>query len=976
MFDGGVAMSFIHLHVHSNFSFKDSTLSVEDIALSAQRLGMPAVAITDHDNLCGAVRFYGKAKEVGVKPIIGVELETTEGHLTLLAENYEGYGELCQVVSRRHLEGVPVSPEYLAGCKSIIVLSGCDKSGLVRALSGERPGAFATRYKEMFGDCYYIELQNHHLDGDRQKVRSLRNMALKYDIPIVGTNDVHFQGHCDWLRRDILAAMKENVNVTVPKKAGLPNSEYGFKSSAVMCDLFNDYVDSILNTAVIADRCNVKFPEEFRFPRFPLPDGRTAGEFLRSLCLESLERVYSSETREAAHKRLDHELSIIDLMGFNDYFLVVWDIVSYARKRGIRFAGRGSAADSLVSFLLGVTHVDPIHYNLLFERFLNPERKGMPDVDIDFDSNRRDEVIDYIFWRYGKDMVAMVCTVNTINARSGVREVAKALGYDAEQQSSISKKLPHCRADKIETAIEVLPELQGEFTGQEETRTVFRYAASFSDFPRHLGVHNGGVIIADQSLSTLTPLQYATKGVIISQHDKDDVEKLGLVKMDLLGLKMLSIIEDTQALVRQNGQQLDIDNIPSDDAATYALLRSTDTVGLFQLESPGMRELLGRLQPTEFEDIIANISLFRPGPMQGEMIAPYIARRHGREQFDYMHSLLEPALKDTYGVIIYQEQVLQIGHLLAGFTLGQADLLRRAMTKNRSAEEMAMIREQFITGAKRKGVAEKDAAKVFEKVAGFAAYGFNKAHAASFGWIAYQSAYLKAHHPVEFLCATLNNQPCGFYPPQVIAWEAKRLGIPVLPPDICRGDWDCTLEDGGIRIGLKYVIGMSTSAWARIKENRESDWEGNLLDGVPDKIVANLARVGAIPGTGCADRGNRANAEFAVLGMTVSDHPLALMPVKYTSSRVVEETKRNGEQVSVAGIVISRQTPPTRSGRRIIFLTMQDDTGLVDVTVFPDIQDKYAKTIYRSSLLKVDGVVRKTGVRGFSVTAQRVFAIA
>ncbi|CUH97210.1 hypothetical protein P22_3337 [Propionispora sp. 2/2-37] len=969
-------MSFIHLHVHSNFSFKDSTLSVSDLVDSAKRLEMPAVALTDHNNLCGAVRFYYSARNAGIKPIIGAELDTVEGHLTLLAENYEGYSELCRVISRFNLESASIIPERdLAGLRNIIVLSGCDKSGLVRALKGERPRQFAARYKEMFGDRYYIELQHHHLEGDRQKIRSLCNLALKCDIPSVVTNNVHFQGHYDWMRHDILAAMKENVNVAAAKKTGLPNSEYGFKSSAAMCDLFNDYIDSILNTAAIAERCNIEFPEQFRFPRFPLPEGKTAKEELRLLCEVSLVQLYSPADKNAALRRLEHELAIIDLMGFNDYFLMVWDIVSFARKRGIRFAGRGSAADSLVSYLLGVTHVDPLRYNLLFERFLNPERKGMPDVDIDFDSNRRDEVIDYLFRRYGKDMVAMVCTVNTINARSGVREVAKALGYDADQQSAISKKLPHCGADKIVPVIEQLPELKGEFTGKEHTGTIFRYAESFADFPRHLGVHNGGVIIAERPLSQLTPLQYATKGVIISQHDKDDVEKLGLVKMDLLGLKMLSIIEDTQAMVRQNGGELDIDRIPADDEATYVLLRSTDTVGVFQLESPGMRELLGRLQPTEFEDIIANISLFRPGPMQGEMIAPYIARRHGRAQCDYMHPFLEPALKDTYGVIIYQEQVLQIGHFLAGFTLGQADLLRRAMTKNRSTEEMALIREQFITGAKGKGVSEKDAAKVFEKVAGFAAYGFNKAHAASFGWIAYQSAYLKAHYPREFFCATLNNHPCGFYPPQVIVWEAKRLGIPVYPPDICRGSWDCTMEGDGIRVGLKYVAGMSSSTWDRIQENRGKDWAGNLLDGISEKIIMDLSRIGAIPGTGCSNPAKRANAEIAVLGMTVSDHPLTLMPVSYTPSRTIEETKRNGERVSAAGIVISRQTPPTRSGKRIIFLTLQDDTGLTDVTVFPNIQDKYAKTIYQSNLLKIDGVVRKTGVRGFSITAQRVSAI-
>jgi len=466
------------------------------------------------------------------------------------------------------------------------------------------------------------------------------------------------------------------------------------------------------------------------------------------------------------------------------------------------------ALDSIASrYGIPMVATNNVHYlkaSDYLSRFLNPERKGMPDIDIDFDSNRRDEVINYIYAKYEKDMVAMVCTVNTMGARSAVREISKAFGLNTEQQSEISKRLPYCGADQIETAIDSLPELLGAFKDKPYYSTIFHYAKQFADFPRHLGIHNGGVIVADRPLNHFTPLQYATKGIVICQHDKDDVEKLGLVKMDLLGLKMLSIITDTVSSLAARGIHCDIDTIPDDDEAAYALLRTARTIGVFQLESPGMRELLGRLQPTRFEDVIANISLFRTGPMQGLMISPFIARRHGREKFDYMHPLLEPALRDTYGVIVHQEQVLRIGHLLAGFSLGQADLLRRAMTKHRSPEEMAAIREQFISGYLNNGVDRATAELVYSKVAGFAAYGFNKAHAASFGWIAYQSTYLKAYYPREFLCATLNNYPCGFYPPWIIAWEAKRMGIGVLAPSLDSQE-TCSVEGEAIRLGFNYL---------------------------------------------------------------------------------------------------------------------------------------------------------------------------
>lgn len=961
-------MSFVHLHVHSNFSFKQSTISIDDLLRATKAYDMPSVGLTDYNNICGAVRFYYAAKEAGIKPLIGVEVSTSEGTVVLLAINESGYSELCLLLTTIHLErGGVCCFEDIIKYHNLILLSNCANTQQI------------LRYKEAFGSRYYIELQNHKLPGAGKSMAHLAHIALMYNVKIVATNDAHYLKASHYRTIDMLQAMGQNLMLNSGKRIAMTNTEQFFKSPQTMKKLFADFPEAITNTIEIAERCNVKLTEQFRFPIYSgLPKEHTSKSYLRNLCIQVLLQVYP-DTAEAM-KRLNHELTIIDMMGFNDYFLAMWDIVRFAKKTGVRCTGRGSAANSLVSYLLDITHVDPIKYNLLFERFLNPERKGMPDIDIDLDSNRRDEVINYVYERYGKDRVAMVCTFNTMGARSAVREVAKTLGYNREEQSAISKCLPwHLSADKIEMALETLPELRGEFDGHPETEKIFNYAAQFAEFPRHLGTHNGGVVIADDTLSKYTPLQNAAKGIVICQHDKDDVEKLGLVKMDLLGLKMLSNITDTLALLKKQEIELDIDRIPLDDEKVYEMLRTTKTVGLFQIESPGQRELLGRLQPTQFDDIIAEISLFRPGPMQGEMIQPFIDRRHGRQPVDYMHPKLEPALKDTYGILVYQEQVLMIANLLAGFSLGQADLLRRAMTKNRTKSEMEAIREQFIMGCLRNDVDIKTASYVFDKVKGFAAYGFNKAHAASFGWVTYQSAYLKTHHPREFFCATLNNYPCGFYPQQVIAWEAKRLGIPVYLPDANFSAWDYTVENNGIRIGLKQVAGFTQERYItlfteRLKYPFSSSYELRQRTRFSEEVVASLLCAGAFRKEICQARKKQLLNELNTMGLTVTGHPLEVFPVQYTSSVDAEKLSHNAA-VEVAGIIVSRQTPPVKSGKRIVFLTLQDSTGLVDVTVFPDAQEKFANAVYQSYLIKVKGTLRKTGV-WYSVIAKEIYKIA
>lgn len=968
-------MSFIHLHTHSNFSFKDSSLQIEDIVESAKNYSMPAVALTDHNNLCGAVRFYYAAKEVGIKPIIGVEVHTLTGHLTLLAINDEGYGDLCQVVSRIHLQkNRPLQIEELNFYKNILVLSGCDNGELVGSISSHSVKTTMQKYKDIFGDRYYVELQNHRLPGDRQKISSLFSMASLLDITCVATNNAHFLQPSHYIIRDLLNSMEENTPVFEQRKKHMPNNEYYFKSRLEIESIFAGWEIALDNTLLIAERCQATLPYQLRFPVFSNPSGVTSKDYLKGHCLEGIMKIYGSKNSEKALRRLDHELNIIDIMGFNDYFLVVWDIVRFAKERGIRCSGRGSAADSLVSYLLGITNVDPLEHDLLFERFLNPERKGMPDIDLDLDSNRRYEVLNYVYEKYGSDKVAMVCEVNTINARSVVREVAKALSLDEEKNSS--KLLPHCRADKVKDIIERLPELKGEFSGRPQWGAIINYAKHLAGFPRHLGTHNGGIVITNESLCRITPLQYSGKGIIICQHDKDDVEKLGLVKIDLLGLKILSVIEDTIRLLNEQEILLAIDNISKDDKATYELLRSTKTIGVFQLESPGMRELLGRIQPTNFEDIIANISLFRPGPMQADMITPYIDRRHGQEEVSYFHPSLETVLKDSYGIIVYQEQVLKIAHVLAGFTLGQADLLRRAMTKERSVEEMISLREQFVQGCLKNNVKKETANLVFDKLASFAAYGFNKAHGASFGWLAYQTAYLKAHHPKEFLCSLLNNYPCGFYNLQVLVWEAKRLSISVYPPNINHSQWNSIIHKRGILLGLKLVNQLGEYDWQKInfeRDRRPFSSENNFTERLnPSEIVReNLHLAGVFPEQSHRSLSEKVRGELQSLNFSLSAHPLDFSKLSYTTSRMAEKLP-HGYSVTMAGIIISRQTPPTKSGRRIIFLTLHDQTGLIDVTIFPDIQEQYAKTIYSSWIIKVKGNVRKTGKAGFTLIAQEI----
>ena len=1006
---------FVHLHVHSHFSFKEALPSPQALAEQTAKLGMGSIALTDHNTLAGAIRFYTACQQAGIKPIVGCEVDLRNGgSLVLLCRDMTGYSNLCNLLTAVNM----ASPEgpFAVSPRELLPFS----RGLICLLTeASLPGEDIGTLKSMFDDSLYVELCNPLTREGQAALRRQAALAEQLNLPTVVTNNVHFLLPEDHAAREILLAIGENRQVLGESPHSQANSELHLKSAEAMRRLFPDYAEALARTVAIAAKCNLELPlGRFHFPYFIPPPGKDSSSYLSQLCYEGMAAFYRG--RETPAKRLEYELKVINDLGFAEYFLVVWDIVSFARREGIRHSCRGSAAGSLVSYVLGLTAVDPVEHDLLFERFLNPERKGMPDIDMDFDSARRDEVLAYVYERYQADRVAMVGTVNTFNARSAVRDVSKCLGFSNTEIDRIARFIPHTSAGRLNQAIDELPELK-HFPRGDKYRRLLNLCTAIDECPRHLSVHAGGVVISRDKLTDLVPLQWSAKGVVITQYDKDDLETLGLVKMDLLGLRILSAIEDTVRALAKNGVNLDIAKVPLDDGKTYALLQSTRTVGVFQLESPGMRELLGRLQPSVFADVMANIALFRPGPMQANMIAPFLARRHGLETPDYAHPCLIPVLEETYGVIVFQEQVLQVAAHMGKFSLGQGDILRRTMTKDCPPQRMQELESAFVQGAASQGVSEEAARRVFGQLSAFAAYGFNKAHAATFGLIAYHTAYLKAHFPAHFYAGLLNHQPMGFYPANTVLHDARNMGLKILPPCLFDGDYAWRAEDSSVRMGLKDISGMNQEHYEAVVSAR-----GHTLRNMPDmlrkmplpkKLWQNLVDCGALDDYGrrqelirLLDSHNWARAtrkqdqcsfldadapqkndppaqaqpsmmerlhgEFRSTGMCYSSHPMQSAQRLLPKHQVTESCDlpycADGQRVKVAGLVVSRQTPPTRSKQRVIFLTLEDCSGLVDVAVFASAQKTCAQAALSGGLLLVEGTLRKTGARGISVTASNV----
>ncbi len=776
-------------------------------------------------------------------------------HLVLLARDYKGWSNLCRIISAAHLEhpGEPPVARLATLAEHgghLVALSGCRRGEIwSRLLAGDKAGAraAASMFHELFGRDFFVELQHELLPDSGSSLRALDLLAHELRLPTVATNDVHYTVKADAGLHDVLAA--EAANQPLPNPLGRRNAELYLKSPAQMRRLFQRYPEAYANAARIAERCNLDLGlGRLLFPAYPLPPGETAFSLLWKRCFKGAEQRYQPLTAEVT-ARLERELKVVEELGFAEYFLAVHDIVEFARGRGIYYSGRGSAGNSIVSYVLRVTDADPIAHGLLFERFLNPARREMPDVDIDFCSARRDEVIQYIYERFGHDKVAMVATVNTVRAPSAVRIVSRAFGFTPEETNGLSKRVPWGSAAKLGEMLAERPELADHQFQDPHYRRLVHVAERLDGFPAHLGTHLGGFILSRDPLTDRVPLQWAAKGVVVAQFDKDDVETLGLVKMDILALKMHSAIaEAVRRIEARTGEKVSAWELPRDDPEVYRLIRSARTVGLFQLESSGQRNLATRLQQRDFEDVIAAISLFRPGPLQADMIAPFIRRRHGREPVTVPHPAMERILRRTYGVIVYQEQVIEVAAAVAGFSLAEGDMLRRAMTHERSLEEMDEIGRTFVEKAAARGVDQAAADEVFRQLRGFAAYGFNKAHAACFAIVCNASAWLKAHYPAEFFCGILNNQPMGFYSPRVVLNDARRFGLRVRPLDVnLSGEWFEVEDDGrALRVGLGYVKEMSAAARRAIVEGRGGHGRSRVGEGVGGTVVgAGLRRAGS-----------------------------------------------------------------------------------------------------------------------------------
>lgn len=997
---------FVHLHVHSPFSFLDGAGCIERLVQAAAACGMPALALTDHGGVSGAVRFTRACNAAGIKPLLGAEV-TEEGgyHLVLLADGPEGYANLCRLLTRAHLDhprGTPrVTQAVLAACSEhLYALSGC-RRGRVPALILRRRyrDAYqaALTYRRIFGARFHIELIQDFLPGNLMLNRSLRELAARLKLSVVATNNVHYVAKEDFPVYDLLTCIRLGITLEDAHPARRLNAENYLKTPAAMRALFKDCPEACENTVRLAEACRPALPQGTGVsPRFPIPAGEAPTQLLQRLVEAGARERYGHLT-PAVRERLAYELEVIMRLGFADYFLIAWDVVRYARARGIRCAGRGSAADSVVAYCLGLTEVDPLARGLLFERFLNPERPTKPDIDIDFDARRREEVAGYLYTRYGAEHVAGVATYQTFQARSALRGLGKAMGLPVAELDLLIRRMPHVRADAIETALEHFPELRAGAFRHPRYRQLYRFCAAVAGFPRHLGTHLGGLVLAGVPLVRVTPLMRAAKGVVITPFDKDDVEDLGLFKLDLLSLRALSAVEDTVQIIKKEAPAFDDDRLPLDDGATYAMLQRGETVGVFQLESPAQRALQPRLRASGIEDVIASVALIRPGPVKGNMVEPYLARRHGREPVSYPHPALEPVLKKTYGVLLFQEQVIALAAAVAGFSYGEADQLRRALGKSRTAREVQDLGEAFVRRAVARGVEESVARRVFAWVEGYAGYGFCEAHAAAFGLTAYKTAYLACHYPAVYFAALLNNQPMGYYPPQTLAVVARSRGVAILPPDINKSGEAFTVEGNAIRVPLSRVRGMRRHTLRAILKAREEgpftsfanfiarvkierDTLVNLiLCGAFDALNPNrralLARLqGGGPETTLFAAEEEAwpdfscevkrQMEYAVLGMDVNGHFMAHLRARlraqgYTDTAAVKELPE-GTRVRIAGLPIRPHRPPTRSGRTVVFFTLEDEYGLADVTVFEDCYHRTGWVLFACPApVEVDGVVSR-----------------
>src|SRR5216110_325060 len=896
--------SFVHLHLHTEYSLLDGAVRMRELMNEAVKMKMPAVAITDHGNLFGAIDFYQCAKAAGIKPIIGCEAYITSGsykekpsresnfHFTLLAENETGYRNLVKLISAAHLDGFYYRPRIDKGllaahADGLIGLSGCLASEINSALQVdniEKAQGLTAEYRDIFGPKnFFIELHDHGIADQKKCNAHLPKFAREFGLGLVAANDVHFLRRSDHKAHDILLCINTATKIEDEQRMRYEPELY-FKSPAEMREIFRDFPEAITNTLEIAGRCNLEI--EFgksKYPEYPVPAGKTREGYLRELCYKGLHERYGERAANDQEliTRLDYEVDVLEKTGFVSYLLIVWDFIHFAKERDIPVGpGRGSAAGSLVAYVLGITDIDPLQYGLIFERFLNPDRISPPDIDVDFCEARRGEVLEYVRQKYGERRVAQIITFGKLKAKSVVRDVGRVMGWSYRDADRIAKMIPNELNITLDSAVEKNPELKRAVATEPATRQLFDYAKVLEGLSRNAGVHAAGVVIADRDLSDYIPLCRDVKGNdVISQYPMGPLNDLGLLKMDFLGLKTLTVVEDTLALIHKREPDFSLKNIPLDDPAAFGLYNRGETIGLFQMESGGMTGLSKQFDVKKLDDIIALIALYRPGPM--ELIPEYVKAKKGITPIKYLHPLLEDICADTYGVMIYQEQVMAAASKLAGYSLAQGDLLRRAMGK-KDKEKMAKERRNFIDGCARTNkIPEKKANAIFDLLEKFAGYGFNKSHSAAYGVISYQTAYLKAHYPVEFMAGLLSNEINNTEKISVFVGECKRMGVSILPPDINKSglkfmpetvpgidNAGTAITDPGykaIRYGLAAIKHVGETAMESVIREREERSEFISLEdfcGRLDSRVANRKMLESLVKSGAFDFVGKDRAEL------------------------------------------------------------------------------------------------------------------
>ncbi len=875
---------FCHLHCHTQYSLLDGAARIGRLVEKAKAQGSSAVAITDHGNLYGVPEFHTKAERAGIQPIIGCEFyvtpsgmadrsDPTRYHQVLLAKNAEGYRNLMALSSKSFTDGFYYKPridrERMRQHSAGLIATTCCLQGEVLQTILKKGEAAARAvfedYLDIFGEDYYIELQDHGIEEQSRCNQVLLRWAEEYNVEVVATNDVHYIDQADAEAQDVLLCLQTGKDYLDPSRMKFENDRFFLKSKEEMQAAFSGLDAKVRDRALdttraIADKCRFSLPKpDLLMPHYPIPEkfGQDMDAYLRHLVFERAPERFGEMTQDVAD-RLRHELGIIHEMGYAGYFLIVQDFTTAARNLGVRVGpGRGSAAGSAVAYSLGITNVDPLEYDLLFERFLNPERVSMPDIDIDFDDRGRAKVIDYVVQKYGRENVCQIITFGTMGAKTALRDVSRVLDIPLSRADEIAKMIPDGVGVDLDQALSEVPELRALQNHEDKrTRQLMRYAKVLEGAARHTGVHAAGVIIAPGKVSDYVPISVAkSKGeqVITTQYDGDWVEKFGLLKMDFLGLKTLTVLGDTLRLVKENhGIEIDLDTLPLDDEKTFRLFQKGDTVSIFQFESSGMREWLRKLGPTEINDLIAMNALYRPGPM--DLIPDYIARKHGKEKVSYPHPSLEPVLEPTYGIPVYQEQVMKMAQVMAGYSLGQADILRRSMGKKK-IEIMNKQRVVFVEGAAENGIGEAKANEVFDMMAKFAGYGFNRSHSAAYSLVAYQTAYLKAHFPAEFMAAAMTNDMDKSDKLTGILDEARRMGLGLLPPSVNRSEAHFTVDGGQIRFGLGAIKGAGLSAIEAIRQVRQKQGRFETLFDLTRELdlrtagkrtLESLARAGAL----------------------------------------------------------------------------------------------------------------------------------